>query len=249
MNKACLIAPVLALLALFLAATPSRATLEIALQETGVNKGAIHVVKSGKDFTDVSFTGTYGDFTIKNLGGVSDNGGTLSDLLSAATSVTNNSGTTKTLTIWITQTDYTLPSSTKLIVDSSLAGTVSKGTLGLKNIYQTYADKNNNAFGTSGFTDGLQSATKKGSTYDTGSPTGIFKPTAKHPYSLTSQITFTLSGKATANFSSQINVTGTPAPGGLVLAASAVAALALTRLRRRKPGFATPPTAIGSSPA
>jgi hypothetical protein len=235
MNRFRLIAPALALLALLLAASPSRATLEIALQEAGVNGGAIHVVKTGGDFTDVTFSGTYGDFTIKILGGTSDNGATLSDLLSASTSVTNNSGKTKTLKIWITQTDYTAPAGSRMVVESGLGGSVSKGALTLTNIYQAYADKNNHLFGTSGYTEGPQTATKHGSTFDTGSATGLFTRTATHPYSLTSVITFTLSGGGKANYSSHVNVTAAvPAPAGLVLAASGAAALALARLRRRK---------------
>jgi hypothetical protein len=234
MNRSPLVAPALTLLALLLAASPSRATLEIALQEAGVNGGAIHVVKTGRDFTDVSFTGTYGGFTIKILGGASDNGPTLSDLLSASTSITNNSGTTKTLKIWITQSDYTSPS-TLLSAESGLGGSVSKGALTLTDIYQAYANKNNTLFGTSGYTEGPQTATQNGSTFDTGSARGLFTRTANKPYSLTSAITFTLSGGGKANFSSHVNVTAaTPAPAGLVLVASGVAALALARLRRGK---------------
>jgi hypothetical protein len=234
MNRFRLAAPSLALLALLVAANPSRATLEIALQEAGVNGGAIHVVKTGGNFTDVTFTGTYGDFTIKILGGASDNGPTLSDLLSASTSITNNSGTTKTLKIWLTQNDYTLPGGSPLEVESGLGGSVNSGKLTLTGIYQAYADRNNNLFGTTDFTNGPQSATANGSTYDTGSATGRFNRNG--PYSLTSVITFTLSGHGKANFSSHVNVTAVaPAPAGLVLAVSSAAVLALARLRRRHP--------------
>jgi hypothetical protein len=232
MNRFRLITPALALLALLLAASPSRATLEIALQEAGVNGGAVHLVKTGGDFTDVTFTGTYGDFTIKILGGASDNGATLSDLLSSSTSVTNNSGKTKTLKIWITQNDYTAPWGSPLKVESGLGGSVNSGKLTLTDIFQTYADKNNHLFGTAGYTEGAQTAIQTGSTFDTGSATGRFNRTGN--YSLTSVITFTLSGHGKANFSSHVTVTPTPAPAGLVLAVSGAAALALARLRRRK---------------
>src|SRR5262245_58694422 len=57
--------------------------LQIALQEAGVNGGAITAVASGSDFTGASFTGTYGDFDVAVFGGASDNGATLSDLLSS----------------------------------------------------------------------------------------------------------------------------------------------------------------------
>src|SRR5262249_55297839 len=161
------------------------------------------------------------------------NGPTLSDLLSASTSITNTSSKTKTLTIWLTQNDYTAPTAL-LSVESGLGGSVSKGGLTLTDIFQAYGDKTNTLFGT-GYPDGPQTAIKTGSPFATGSRRGLFTGTANHPSSLTSVITFTLSGGGKANFSSHVNVTSvTPAPAGLVLLAGGAAALALARLRRRK---------------
>jgi hypothetical protein len=239
MNKFRLIAPTLALVALLFSASPSRADLELALSEDG---GSRTVVATGASFTAASFTGNFGgatgnDFTVTILGGSSSNGATLSDLLSSTVRVTNNTGAQHTLQIFLTQTDYTLPAGTPLSVESGLGGTVNVGTVGLKGIFQGYADRNNGLFGTSDFTNGPQDAKLTGSTLDTGSATGSFPRTAGQSYSLTSITTLAMSGGGSLNYANHINVTSTavvPAPAGLVLAASGAVALALARLRRRK---------------
>jgi hypothetical protein len=210
----------------------ARADLEIALQEAGFNGGLRTVVATGTSFTSTSFSGTYGDFTVSIFGGSADNTASLSDLLSSTTKVTNNSGQSKTLQLWATQTDFTLPAGSPLFVESGLGGSVAKGTVGLTGIFQAYADKNNNLFGTTDFTNGLQDATASGSTFDTGSTKGIF--TRSGNYSLTSVANFTLSGGGKANFSDHINVT-TPAPAAVVLILSGLPFLGIgTWLHRRK---------------
>src|SRR4051794_24841320 len=77
-------------------------TLSIALQEAGVNGGAPTVVATAADFTGAIFLGTYGDFAVSFFGASSHNGlqaGTFSDLLSATTSIKNNSGGAATLNL------------------------------------------------------------------------------------------------------------------------------------------------------
>jgi hypothetical protein len=216
----------------------ARADLEIALQEAGFDGGdgvgVRHVVATAASFTAATFSGTYGDFKVTVVSGSSDNGATLSDLLSSDTLVTNNSSTEKTLKLWVTQTDYSLPAGSPLTVESSLGGSVNTGSIKLTGIFQAYADKNNHLFGTTDFTNGLQNASKKGSTFQTGSAIGHFTRNPGH-YSLTSVTVFDLSGKGKANYSSQVNVDPAPAPAGVVLALSALPFLGIgTWLRRRK---------------
>jgi len=235
-HKCRLILPGLAVVALLLAAGPSRASLQIALQEAGVNSGAITVVGTAADFTAVSFSGTYGDFDVTIQGGSSKNGVSLSKLNGSTNDVTNsnykNAGT-NTLHIWVTPTNYTLPIGSPLQVESGLAGIVSTGTLGLSNIYQAWADRNNNLFGTLDFTNNAQSATANGSTFDTGSAFGLFYRNAS-PYSVTAEATFTLSAGGDAGFQSHVNLTPTPAPAGLVLALTGLPCLGLGWLVRRR---------------
>jgi hypothetical protein len=225
--------PGLAVLALLLATSSSRASIVIGLQEAGVNGGAITTVATGADFTSASFTGTYGDFHVQVVGGASDNGADLSDLLSSTTSVTNTSSGEHTLHIYVSQTDYTLPASTILAVESGMSGTVNSGTVNLNNIFQAFADAGNNQYGTGDFSNGLQSAVASGSTFDTGSAFGKF--TRNGNYSMTTEVNFDLSGGGKANYSDHVNVTPTPAPAGVVLALTGLPVLGVGGwLRRRK---------------
>src|SRR5215468_5514297 len=123
--------------------SPASAILQIFLQEDG---GAITSVGTGADFMSVSFTGGFGpggvggtDFTVNILGASSDNGASLSDLLSSTVSVKNNTGATHTLNLWATQTNYSLPTGSPLSVESGLGGSVNTGTVGLTDIFQAYA--------------------------------------------------------------------------------------------------------------
>jgi hypothetical protein len=209
-----------------------------------VNGGQITVVGSGADFTSASFTGTYGDFTFTILGASSDNGAAMSDLLSATVSIKNNAGTSKTINIYASQDNYTLPTANQLRVESGLSGTVNSGDFSGTGHFQAYADKNNNLLGTgintgtgsalTDYTNGSQTGAFNGSTFDTGSASGVFNRTGN--YSLTSKASFTVSAGGTGNFSSHVNVTtATPAPAGVVLALTGLPFIGIgSWLRRRK---------------
>jgi len=223
--------PRMAFLVAGLLGTPqlARADLRIYLQE---DNGAIVQVASGTSFTNASFSGTFNDFRVDVLGGSSVNGTTLSSLLSSTTSVTNLSGTQHTLHLYVTQDGYSLPSGSPLRVESGLGGSVNNPSLTLSNIFQAYADRNNNLLGMTDFTNGPQSASQSGSTFDTGSAFGLFFRTGL--YSLTSVANFQLSGGANANYSAHVNLAATPAPAGIVLALSSVPCFVGAWLRRRK---------------
>jgi len=208
----------------------ARANLQIALSEDG---GARTVVATATSFTAASFIGGFGDFQVNVFGGSSDMSASLSDILSSVTSVKNNSTSTHTLHLWVSQDGYNLPVGPSLKAESGLAVTQNITGLTLTNIFQAFADKNNNLFGTSDFSNGLQTAVANGSTADTGSAIGVFTRAAGD-FSTTLEINFELSGGSSSNYSAHLNLTPTPAPPGLVLAASGVPVLALGWLRRRK---------------
>ena len=178
-------------------------TLSLSLQEAGVNGGAPTVVDTEADFTAVSFTGTYGDFKVTLFGGSSDNGATESDLLSSSTSVQNIGASTATLKLIVFQSDYTLPAGSPLSVESGMGGSVNAGTLSLSNIFQAFASSTNNA--TFDFTNGPQTATPAGSTFQTGSVTGLFNRTVGNPFTLSSNIAINLSAGGKINHSDHVN--------------------------------------------
>jgi hypothetical protein len=230
-------------------AAPSKSEADFMIQVSEDGKNFV-TVASGSDFSPLSFSGDIsvngsntksgasgsgGDFTITILGSSSNNGASLSKLLSSTTEVSNNTSSLHTLVIEVTQSNYTLPASTKLTVESGLGGTVNKGALGLAGIFQAYADNTNLDFGT-GFTNGPQTAVPSGSTFDTGSASGLFtRPTSSSPYSLTSMVYLTMGGNADINYANHVNVTPVPAPAGVVLAAASLPFLGIGAwLRRRK---------------
>jgi len=232
-----LVAAALAVAAILGAPTPANATFALALQEAGVDLGAgvgnPFVVASGPDFTPITVSGTFGDFTVTFYGATSTNGALLSSLLSSTTSVTNNSGGAHTLMLLVTQTNFTLPTATALNVESGMGGTVNIGILGPMGIFQAYADKGNTAFGTTDFTNGPQDDTQLGTTFATGSKNGLFTRGAG-AYSVTSVAKLAMSGGGNLNYSNHVNLTATPEPTAAVLALTGLPVLGIaTWLRRR----------------
>jgi hypothetical protein len=189
-----------------------------ALQEDG---GGYVIQGTSASLSTASGSGTFGDFTFTITGVAADNGATLSDLLSSAVSIRNNSGGTHTINILVSSQDYTLPVGPNLSVESGLGGSVSNGTLVAT--FQSFADKANGlgAAGVSDFALGIQSCSFSGSTCDTGSATGTFTRLGT-PYSLTSVVTLTMSGGGVANFSSHENVRNVPEPSSLLLIGSSL---------------------------
>jgi hypothetical protein len=225
------VAAMVVLVFLTLGSNFAHADLEIALQE---DAGAVTVVATGPSFTTASFTGNFGDFTVTLFGASSDNGASLSDLLESTVSVKNNSAATHTLHLYVTQNGYTLPSGTTLRVESGLGGSVNAGSVTLTNIFQAYADKNNNLFGTADFTNGPQNASQVGSTFDTGSATGNFTRLAT-PYSVTSVANLQLTAGGQVNKADHINLTAVPEPTSVLLLGSGLVGLAaMARRRSRK---------------
>ena len=210
----------------------ANATLIIYAQQAGVNGGAITQIASGVDFSSASFNGTYGDFTLTLLGAASTNSPSLSSLLSAAVRLRNNATDFRTISLYASQDNYSLPAGTPLQVESGLSGTVNTGTLTGTGVFQAYLDRNNAQLGTSDFTNGPQNVTFNGSTFDTGSAFGTFNRT--NPlYSITSRFTATVSGGGEGNFSSHVNVAPVPEPSGVAMAGMAMVAGVGCLWRRR----------------
>jgi hypothetical protein len=223
-----------ALMIVLLTQGEAKALLVLYAQQSGVNGGAITTIASGADFTNDSFTGQYGDFTLILDGAASTNSAALSSLLGATVSLRNTTDSTATINLYASQTNYSLPLGSSLNVESGLSGTVNTGTLTGTGVFTAFADTNNQLLGSS-FSNGPQAVSFTGSTFDTGSATGVFD--RLNPlYSLTTQITATVSGGGEGNFSWHENVsaaTAVPEPPTLAMAITGMLTVG-AYLRRRK---------------
>jgi hypothetical protein len=213
---------------------PNRASadFEIYAQQAGVNGGAITLLASGSDFSSISFSGTYGDFALSLFGASSTNGADLSTLVNLAGTVKNKNSGTQTIKLYASQTDYTLPAGSPLIVESAAGGSQSVGTtISGTGIFQGFADSGNALLGMSDFTNGPQDATFNGNSFDTGTASDLFNRTGN--YSLTSVATLEISGGGSGGYNSIISVTATPEPGSLVLCGLGAGLVGFYGWRRR----------------
>ena len=183
-------------------------------RKTGVN------TFGNNTFSD---TFSYGGLDFTNLSGTGvENGpGGITKSAAAAGSVVNNSGSSKTVTITVTETAYLLPSGSDLSLRANL--TIIGSTSGVYLVTsQALASPSNADVSVSRFALGESNLSTP------------FTRTAAS-FSLRNVITLTLSNGAFVNFTSSAEVTtATPAPAGLLLAAFGIPAFGLLRRFGRK---------------
>ncbi len=126
-----------------------------------------------------------------------------------------------------------------------------EGDLSGTGVFQAYADRNNTLLGLADFTTGAQAVDFNGSSFDTGTASGLFDRIDGSPFSLTGVVTATMSGGGAGNFSSYVAAappTAVPEPG-LAVAALRVEAEPSRSCRacaRRESGHRTAdPAAVG----
>lgn len=211
-------------------AAPANAGFKVTLSESGFADQTIVGSAPGS----INFPASYGTFTLLNGSAFSDSPGgvTLSELLSTTLRVTNNDAATRTLTITVTSTDYTLPAGSPLEVDSQLGGTSFVGGQGNLLTFQSYADKNNNEFGEADFTTHLQNVSYTGNSFDTGTASGLFARTGA--FSVTSVVTLTEVAGGQVQFTGSTTLRAVPAPPTALLALGSVPLLGLGSWLRRR---------------
>jgi hypothetical protein len=244
--------PVLIALASLAAPTTGRAGFVMTLEEPGVSNLVINdgdPLDQDPTTGKLSFLGSFGDFTVKTAAigysnRTSPGTGVLAVLQLTDLAVRNTSAGQKSLTILLSDTDFTFPGGTGsvLTVRSSIGGTFLLATAGDTFTFQSFADNSNVANGTQVKTDPLGFTSPGGvQTGFNGDDSTDF--TRGSSYSLSNSSTFTISPGGQLNTSGTTSVIGSsgsgiaavPEPGGLALGAVGfLMAGACVRLRRRK---------------
>jgi len=234
-----LVALVLVGAVLFGTSPQAQAAYDVQVYDDGVLQGGIAVLTVGNSLI---FTGTTTHFSITNGSGTSNNPGTQggSNLALSSNEQINatfgSSGGSHTIQIVLSQTGWTAPTGSPLVLSSSaggsfdyLAGTNPAATQSVTATYQGFLDNTNTLFGqpVAGSTS-VQTASASRNSVGTSSL--VFSPGTSvnnnvpggTPFSMTDVLTFTFtlsagSGQASANVSAS-TVASVPAPAGLVLA-------------------------------
>jgi hypothetical protein len=244
-------------------APPARADFEIELQATVGGKNYSTTLTDNNtgliSYSTPSKQPFAGAFAVTLLSSSTNSPGDPSaggEVDLSTLSITNTSGATQTLQVWITSTGFTAPGGANSLVDvsSSIGGTFTFGATGSdKYVYQVTADQS--VGGGTDFGKGITlspttltftASGKKGKTSSfggdpAGDQTGEFQRPASDPsYSLSSFSTITLTGGASVNFGGTITTVDpdppeAPAPAGLVLVLTGGPPLGLVGwLRRRR---------------
>jgi len=199
-----LLAMVAALTVALVSATVARATtIEIGLQETGVNGGAI-TTETTTSSGNATISGvTYGTFTVNNVSATGAPILASGDLDSNSLNVSSSTG--GTLYVWVTITGLTSPTGTTNFLSSLTSNSLPSGWTAT---LVTYEDSSNAAYGT---------GTTLASNTFTGIGTKVLTnpATLASPYSLTEEYEITSTGSGTAN--DTVDLSTAPEPATLSL--------------------------------
>ncbi len=218
---------------LAMAAVPAIASGAFIVEVSSGGDTAVYM--DGDNDGVITGVGSVGNFNIANVtAAVSNSPGVANEATLQVTniSITNFFAGESTLTVRVTDTDFTAPSGA-VHLSSDFGGTLNRGSNPIPTrtvTFQSFIDDSNTAFGV-GPTPGLLTATATGSApQSTVTGSGDVNTTVVGSYSLTNVLTITVGGGAAANISGSATAIPVPEP----LAAGAAGLMGLVALRRRR---------------
>jgi len=224
------ISAILAAALVLLVSQSARADMEVTFQEDSGPVVTVATDLVNFDPSGVSFNGSFGNFQVRMFGSTSDNTAAYSNLMTSQNALINTDAVAHTLTIGVTQTDYTLPGTNGSLLDmtSNIMGLVTAGGAGQALTFQSYASNSILDFDTSGVTTGPQTpAINVSHTPFDAPPASAAFPRTSNMYTVTTYTTITLAPGGYIGFQTSTTLVSTPVPQGLVLALTALPALGL----------------------
>jgi hypothetical protein len=249
------LAAILAGAAILWASTPARAGYAVQVYDDGVLQSGVVALVSGNSLI---YTGSTTHFDITNGSGTSNNPGTQGGTtlgLSNNSQITTDfgdAGGTHTITIVLSQTNFTAPKGSPLVVTASAGGSMTdvvgtnpNASDTVTSTFQGFLDNSNTLFGQPA-AGGTPSQTASNSLSGVGTAPLVYTPPLAvnngapggTPFSLTDVLSFTFtvdagSGQDTAGASVRINITSVPEPSSITLMGLGALGLVGYGLRRR----------------
>ena len=231
------------------APAPAQASYSVQVFDDGAPPGGLRATRLGNS---LAFAGSTTHFSLSNGSGPSTTPGSQSSNLQLSsneqiTTTFGGAGGTHSIEIVLSQTGFTAPTGTPLMLSSSAGGSISDqgGTQTVTSTYQGFLDNTNTLFGKPG-AGSTPSQSASASLTATGTANLVYSPEPSvssvpggTPFSMTDDLKFTFtigagSGQDTANASVNTVATSVPEPSTMAIAGLGALGMIGYGLRRRK---------------
>ncbi len=221
-------------------------SMALGYQETGSSQVVVYDNQTG------DLDGSVGNMSVQDSGGSAspDYTGTFSAYTTSTSSSSilqglqlafrNNTGSTQTMTIEVTEVGFTVPQGSNINLLNELSGTLTNAAVGNSITFSSYAD-NTNGWGTTSGPGVTQSgpatyvaaaSTPLNPLQSFAEPTNTSVFATNGSYSLTDVLTITLAGGASANISDTTQTSAAPEPASVAMLGMGGAGLLLVRRRK-----------------